>query len=541
MAVNWGLGVRQQSPIDAFRAAFEQGQERKRETEARNALSAYAQNPNEQGLNALAQFAPEFAIQERGRLAQQQQAGVEQQRAEVTRRLEMISRVAAVADTPEKWDAGVDYLAQFYPDLAEYKGKFTPQAREAAIAAAGNVDKYLERMQPVNLGPGSRLVDPNSGKVIAEAPFAPRAVTLNPGQMAVEYAPGGTGMDTETIFGRMIHTESRGRQFGANGQPLTSPAGAIGIAQVMPGTAPEAAQLAGLPFDENRYRTDPEYNAALGKAYFEKQLADFGDPEMAVAAYNAGPGRVQAAVRRGGENWKQYLPAETKGYLQSVFGGGTGRVIGRGEPKQNDRWRTLSPQEVQQRGLPAGTYQESPTGEIKPLGGQNNNSRKGEADLRREFNNLPEVKTFREVHRAMSQIASIGKKAANATAQDDMAMIFSYMKMLDPGSVVREGEFATAQNAAGVPDQMRNLYNRTLEGNRLNPTQRRNMVRSAKTVYEPVLNRYNDIAVQYQGYARDYGVEPSRVARRFVYGSKQQAPQRGQQQSNGWGKAKVVQ
>jgi len=81
MAVNWGLGVRQQSPIDAFRAAFEQGQERKRETEARNALSAYAQNPNEQGLNALAQFAPEFAIQERGRLAQQQQAQREGQRA----------------------------------------------------------------------------------------------------------------------------------------------------------------------------------------------------------------------------------------------------------------------------------------------------------------------------------------------------------------------------------------------------------------------------------------------------------------------------
>lgn len=357
MAVNWGLGVRQQSPIDAFRAAFEQGQERKRETEARNALSAYAQNPNEQGLNALAQFAPEFAIQERGRLAQQQQAAVEQQRAEVTRRLEMISRVAAVADTPEKWDAGVDYLAQFYPDLAEYKGKFTPQAREAAIAAAGNVDKYLERMQPVNLGPGSRLVDPNSGKVIAEAPFAPRAVTLNPGQMAVEYAPGGTGMDTETIFGRMIHTESRGRQFGANGQPLTSPAGAIGIAQVMPGTAPEAAQLAGLPFDENRYRTDPEYNAALGKAYFEKQLADFGDPEMAVAAYNAGPGRVQAAVRRGGENWKQYLPAETKGYLQSVFGGGTGRVIGRGEPKPDNS-----------RNPPAG-YRWKSDGTLEPIPG----------------------------------------------------------------------------------------------------------------------------------------------------------------------------
>jgi hypothetical protein len=46
------------------------------------------------------------------------------------------------------------------------------------------------------------------------------------------------------------------------------------------------------------------------------------------------------------------------------------------------------------------------------------------------------------------------------------------MKMLDPGSVVREGEFATAQNAAGVPDRVMNLYNRILSGERLNKDQR---------------------------------------------------------------------
>jgi len=39
--------------------------------------------------------------------------------------------------------------------------------------------------------------------------------------------------------------------------------------------------------------------------------------------------------------------------------------------------------------------------------------------------------------------------------------------MLDPGSVVRESEFATAQNAAGVPDQVRNMYNKVLSGTRL--------------------------------------------------------------------------
>lgn len=110
------------------------------------------------------------------------------------------------------------------------------------------------------------------------------------------------------------------------GRFLTSPKGAIGPAQVMPGTAPEAAKLAGLKFDEKRYKTDYAYNVALGKAYFQKQLRDFGDPVMAAAAYNAGPGSetketgVRGAVakaRAAGrpEAWRDYLPAETRKYV----------------------------------------------------------------------------------------------------------------------------------------------------------------------------------------------------------------------------------
>ena len=59
-----------------------------------------------------------------------------------------------------------------------------------------------------------------------------------------------------------------------------------------------------------------------------------------------------------------------------------------------------------------------------------------------------------------------------------ISLIFGFMKMLDPGSVVREGEFATAQNAASIPDRIRNAYNRALEGTRLNP-QQREMFKSA--------------------------------------------------------------
>lgn len=135
--------------------------------------------------------------------------------------------------------------------------------------------------------------------------------------------------------------------------------------------------------------------------------------------------------------------------------------------------------------------------------------------LRKEFEGLKDVKDFNEVRANFKQVEALGRKPT-ATAQDDIALIFSYMKMLDPGSVVREGEFATAQNAAGIPDQIANLYNKALEGNRLNAKQRVNMVGTAATVYKQRREKYNTLAEQYQGYAKDSGIEPTKVSRRMV-------------------------
>lgn len=125
--------------------------------------------------------------------------------------------------------------------------------------------------------------------------------------------------DSERAFNILIGTESNGKQFGKDGKPLTSSAGAIGIAQVMPTTGPEAAKLAGMKWDESRYRNDPEYNRALGQAYFERQLKDQGgDLAKAFAAYNAGPGRLREAVaksRKEGGDWLDHVPAETQAYV----------------------------------------------------------------------------------------------------------------------------------------------------------------------------------------------------------------------------------
>jgi len=122
------------------------------------------------------------------------------------------------------------------------------------------------------------------------------------------------------LIQRQAMQESGGRQFDDNGNPITSSAGAIGIMQVMPGTGPEAARMAGVPWDENAYYTDQNYNMLLGVAYLSEMLNRFdGDVEKALAAYNAGPGRLEQALAQNEENWLDLMPAETQNYVVSIL------------------------------------------------------------------------------------------------------------------------------------------------------------------------------------------------------------------------------
>lgn len=82
-----------------------------------------------------------------------------------------------------------------------------------------------------------------------------------------------------------------------------SPVGAIGVMQLMPPTA------AGLNVNPN----DPEQNIQGGVHYLKQMYDQFGSWDLALAAYNAGPGRVAAA---GG------IPAipETQSYVAKILG-----------------------------------------------------------------------------------------------------------------------------------------------------------------------------------------------------------------------------
>lgn len=129
------------------------------------------------------------------------------------------------------------------------------------------------------------------------------------------------------------------------------------------------------------------------------------------------------------------------------------------------------------------------------------------AKLRTEFNT--QSKEFRGVADSYQRILD---SASNPSAAGDLALIFNYMKVLDPGSTVREGEFATAQNSAGIPGRVASLYNSVINGQRLNVDQRKDFVDRAAKLYKGQETRFkNNTTKRYEGLARMYGVDPSTV------------------------------
>lgn len=143
--------------------------------------------------------------------------------------------------------------------------------------------------------------------------------------------------------------------------------------------------------------------------------------------------------------------------------------------------------------------------------------------LRDEYNAAS--KDFIGVGDAYSRIIA---SAADPSAAGDLALIFSYMKILDPGSVVREQEFANAQNAAGVPDRVRAQYNKVLNGERLAGPQRADFIAQASNIYKSQANRHEKtVKGRYTKMATDLKLDPKYVVSDFGVDQPQQP---GQQQ-----------
>ena len=135
---------------------------------------------------------------------------------------------------------------------------------------------------------------------------------------------------------------------------------------------------------------------------------------------------------------------------------------------------------------------------------------KWEQDARRDF--IKETNDFKEVDDAFGKIR-VASDPENQTAQTQMSLIFSYMKMLDPGSTVREDEFATAEQTTGVPGRVVNAYNRALNGEFLDPDQVAGFAAAAGDIYNNALDAFDQTRAYYTGLAEDRGATVENVVR----------------------------
>lgn len=126
--------------------------------------------------------------------------------------------------------------------------------------------------------------------------------------------------------------------------------------------------------------------------------------------------------------------------------------------------------------------------------------------LRKEFTQLSG--DYRMIQDGISRVEA---GAAQDSGAGDIALVYGYMKILDPGSVVREGEFATAETAGGVAQQYINLYNKLLQGQRMTPEVRNQFIASAKSLAERKKSEFDAHAQRFSGFAQQYGINPDEV------------------------------
>jgi hypothetical protein len=127
-----------------------------------------------------------------------------------------------------------------------------------------------------------------------------------------------------------------------------------------------------------------------------------------------------------------------------------------------------------------------------------------EGKLRGEYRTATTV--YQDVRNSFGRV-----QAAQDTAVGDLSLIFGYMKMLDPGSVVRENEFATAQNAAGVPERILNVYNRVRSGERLTENQRGSFKKQAEDLFNVAANDERRVRDGISRIARNYGLNTDNI------------------------------
>lgn len=254
----------------------------------------------------------------------------------------------------------------------------------------------------------------------------------------------------------------------------------VSLGQAIGGSLPQAMQArdyraeTGLRNDQLRKEIDREnkYNASLGKMRgLLPALVGEENAEMAGGLFDVAP--------------------------EAMMQGIMGRMFAQQEPKayESPMGKLLADRE-----LAASRHD---TAAVAAL----DTAIKGEAPEGTDFGEILRVRNDMIRNSGEFTAAQTGYEKVQAAARSDspagdMALIFGFMKILDPGSIVKEGEFATVENSQGVPDQIRNIYNKVMTGERLTPEQRQDFMYQAREQYVPLIEKQQRFVRDAEGFAQ---------------------------------------
>lgn len=248
----------------------------------------------------------------------------------------------------------------------ELTGSGTDLSADVLRAGGGDaaVSKWLKRradaLELHNLVGNLPLDDPEAAAAQISAAMA-RRTTLSAMPMVQDAG------DLATLRNAIIQVESGGRNGLVSADPDgAGPAGggAFGVMQVLPDTARRIASKLGLPFDENRLRTDRAYNEQIGTGYLSELVDRYrGDTFLAVTAYHAGEGNVDTWLKSVGDPRSGAISREA--WLEGVEGRGNPRsaayprkvLAALGAGQSQTAWEAYRGNRDRQAQNPAGSVQ----------------------------------------------------------------------------------------------------------------------------------------------------------------------------------------
>lgn len=188
-------------------------------------------------------------------------------------------------------------------------------------------------------------------------------------------------------------------------------------------------------------------------------------------------------------------------------------LFGQGVVGRNNQWRNVT--KMEQKGGPGYSVKQLADGYnywvpdnpgtapirvspdlVAPSGMSEDDLRDYETTLRGEY--TKEVKPYKVQTDAYNRIVASAEQPSPA---GDMALLFNYMKVLDPGSTVREGEFATVGSLGGLPNQVQAMFNKLSGEGLLSDAQRRDVVKRSGLLYQKAIDSKGIVDERYKSLA----------------------------------------